>query len=280
MAYQVVRHQSLQQTQQISMLNQQNALLQLQQRVQQQSTENTRLGMALLFLVVAFVALWAIRTKRLQTSLRRMAETDALTGVSNRHHFSQQSEAILAQCARAGEEAALLMFDLDHFKAINDRFGHAVGDWTLQRVVEACRPICRQVDSFGRLGGEEFAVLLSGHNLRAALRMAGDCRVWIAGIDTAESGHSFRITASFGVTTTHMSGYDLTRMMSHADRALYRAKRGGRNQVRAYEEYPTLAPTPVRAGDDQRRAANEHAAAEQVPVPTSAVGKLRDAGDA
>jgi diguanylate cyclase (GGDEF)-like protein len=257
MAYQVVRHQSLQQAQQIALLNQQNQLLQLQQRVQEQSAQNSRLVMAMLLLLMAFMGLWAYRTKRMQTSLRRMAETDALTEVCNRHHFNRQSEAALAQCARSGEEVALVMFDLDHFKAINDRYGHGVGDWVLRKVVETCRPICRQVDFLGRIGGEEFAVLMCGYDLRAAKRMADDCRVRLAGIDTGESGYVFRITASFGVTTSHMSGYDLTRLLSHADKALYRAKRGGRNRVCVYEgnvpSQPVLvhaAEEPAAAGDD------------------------------
>ncbi|GAA4867679.1 diguanylate cyclase [Luteimonas vadosa] len=273
MAYQVVRHQSLQQEQQIALLNQQNALLQLQQRVQQQSVQNSRLGMLMLFLVVAFVVLWAVRTKRVQMSLRRMAETDALTGASNRHHFTRQSEATLAQSAAAGEDAALIMFDLDHFKAINDQYGHAAGDWVLRKVVETCRPVCRQVDCFGRLGGEEFAVLLAGHNLRSALRLADDCRVWIAGIDTTESGHRFRVTASFGITTTRISGYDLTRLLSHADRALYRAKRGGRNQVVAFEEFAPLAP-PIDRPPAGEPATEDPEAAETRPSDFPSRGDL------
>jgi diguanylate cyclase (GGDEF)-like protein len=250
LAYQIVRHETLQQTQQIVLLKQQNELLQLQQQVQQQSTQNSRLVMALLLLLLAFIGLWAYRTKRMQMSLRRMAETDALTEVCNRHHFTRQSEAALAQCARTGEEVALVMFDLDHFKSINDRYGHGVGDWVLKEVVETCRPICRQVDLFGRLGGEEFAILMSGYDLRAAKRMADDCRVRLAGIDTGESGYVFRITASFGATTSHMSGYDLTRLLSHADKALYRAKRGGRNRVCVYEGNVPAQPVLVHAADE------------------------------
>src|SRR3546814_10298429 len=82
-----------------------------------------------------------------------MAETDALTGLCNRHHFTQQSLQTLGQAARAGEDVALVMFDLDHFKSINDRFGHDTGDWALKKVAEHCRTFCRRVDHLGRLGG-------------------------------------------------------------------------------------------------------------------------------
>jgi diguanylate cyclase len=189
-----------------------------------------------------------------------------LTAVCNRHHFTRQSEAALAQSARSGEEVAMVMFDLDHFKSINDRYGHGVGDWVLRKVVETCRPICRQVDVLGRIGGEEFAVLMCGYDLRAARRMADDCRVRLAGIDTGESGYVFRITASFGVTTSHMSGYDLTRLLSHADKALYRAKRGGRNRVCAYEGNVATQPVLVHAGDEPAGTAEAPASAAAIDL--------------
>lgn len=248
LAYQIVRHETLQQSQQIDLLHQQNALLLLQQKVQEQTAQNTRLLMVMLVLIAAFVGLWGFRTKRMQMSLRKMAETDALTEVCNRHFFTQQAVARLAQCARSGEEVALVMFDLDHFKAINDRFGHGTGDWVLRKVVDCCRPVLRPVDLLGRIGGEEFAVLMAGHDIRTARRLADDCRIRLAGIDTVDSGSTFQVTASFGVTTTHVSGYDLTRLLSHADRALYRAKRGGRNRVKVYEGHATGTPTLVVGG--------------------------------
>ncbi len=258
MAYQLVRHQSLQQTQHIALLNQQNALLQLQQRVQKQSAQNSRLAIGLLVLLAAFIALWAYRTKRMQLSLRRMAETDALTGICNRHHFNLRAEQLLGQCERSGEEVALVMLDLDHFKSINDRYGHATGDWVLRKVAEVCTPLCREVDVFGRLGGEEFAVLIAGHDLRSARRMADDLRVRLAGIDTSGSGDVFRVTASFGVATSQFTGHDLSRLMSNADRMLYRAKRGGRNRVCVYEGQ--VSPThaiPVRAVEDSLLATDD-----------------------
>src|SRR5690606_20727669 len=178
---------------------------------------------------------WAFKTKRVQMSLRRMAETDALTSLCNRHYFTQQSAHTLGQAARAGEDVALVMFDLDHFKSINDRFGHDTGDWVLKQVSEHCRSFCRRVDHLGRIGGEEFAILLLGCDLRGARRVAEDCRVRIASIDSQPSGHRFLITASFGVTASSLSGYDLAKLLSHADKALYRSKREGRTRVSAYE---------------------------------------------
>jgi diguanylate cyclase (GGDEF)-like protein len=235
LAYQLVRQQILQKTQQISLLDQENQVLQLQRKVDQQAAQNTRLIVILLVLLVASIGYWAFKIKRVQLSLKKMAETDALTGICNRHHFTLRAERALAECARNGEQAALIMFDLDHFKNINDRFGHGTGDWALKEVAEASKGFCRRIDVLGRLGGEEFAILMYGCDLRAAARVAEDCRVRLAQIETRETGHVFAITGSFGVTSSMQSGYSLAKLLSHADKQLYRAKHLGRNRVCVHE---------------------------------------------
>ena len=231
LAYQIVRQQILQKTQQISLLDQENQVLQLQRKVDQQAAQNTRLIVILLVLLFASIGYWAFKIKRVQLSLKKMAETDALTGICNRHHFTIRAERALAECARNGEQASLIMFDLDHFKNINDRFGHGTGDWALKEVAEASRGFCRRIDVLGRLGGEEFAILMYGCDLRAASRVAEDCRVRLAQIETRDTGHVFAITGSFGVTSSQQSGYSLAKLLSHADKQLYRAKHAGRNRV-------------------------------------------------
>ncbi|MGN7724909.1 tetratricopeptide repeat-containing diguanylate cyclase [Luteimonas sp. 22616] len=235
LAYQMVQQEAMQQAQKIELLNKQNEVLVLHQGISEQKAQTSRLLILLLVVLAGSIGYWAFKIKRVQMSLRRMAETDALTSICNRHHFNQQSEQTLGQAARAGEDVALVMFDLDHFKSINDRFGHDTGDWVLKKVSEHCRTFCRRVDHLGRIGGEEFAILLSGCDLRGAKRVAEDCRVRIASIDTQPSGHKFLITASFGVTASSLSGYDLAKLLSHADKALYRSKREGRNRVSTFD---------------------------------------------
>jgi diguanylate cyclase len=235
MAYQIVRQETLQKTQEIELLNQRNEVLQLEQRVSRQSTQNTRLVVVLLAILLATIGYWAYKIKRVQLSLRRMAQTDVLTETSNRHHFTQLCNRTLAQAERDGETAALIMFDLDHFKQINDRFGHVTGDWVLRQVGSVCQRYCRSMDHLGRLGGEEFAFLIAGCDMRDAMRLANDCRVALSSVDTSGSGYAFAVTASFGVTTTAVSGHDLARLLSHADQALYQSKREGRNRVSAFE---------------------------------------------
>lgn len=234
LAYELVRHKTLQQSQRIALQDRELQLLRLQRTLDRENAQKARLATVFLMLLLAGIVFWAIQVKRHQAQLQRLAQTDGLTGMRNRHFFTQKSERTLVDAARAGEPAALVMFDLDHFKAINDTYGHGAGDWVLKQVGKTCSAHCRRIDYLSRIGGEEFAVLLRGFDLAAATRMAEDCRSQLAQIDTRESGYSFVVTASFGVSSTAESGYDLSRLMSHADQMLYRAKNEGRNRVCAY----------------------------------------------
>ncbi|MEZ0470313.1 sensor domain-containing diguanylate cyclase [Luteimonas salinilitoris] len=254
LAYQLVRHETLQKNQQIELLDQRNRVLELQQKVVEKSAQNTQLIALLLVAVLGSIGYWAYKTKRLQVRLRRMAEIDMLTGICNRHHFTQKAERALALCAKAGEAATLVMFDLDHFKQINDRFGHPAGDCALRHVAAACLSLCRPVDCFGRLGGEEFGILLPGCDLRDGERLAEACIARLAAIHTADCGHVFEVTASFGVTCSAHSGYDLNRMLSHADKALYRAKRAGRNRLRVYADETPRSTVPAGVAEDPESA--------------------------
>lgn len=244
MAYQIVRHQSQQQAQQIELLNQKNALLQLDQSTTKQRARLWLVVAGLLSFLLATTAYWAFKTKRLQMRLRRLAELDALTGVSNRHHFTEKAGKLLAACRQDHRVVALLTFDLDHFKQVNDRFGHEAGDWVLQQVAKACAELCGPGDCIGRLGGEEFAMLLPGCDAATGRRVAEDALAQLAAVDTGQRGYDLCIAASFGITDTTLSGYDLTRLMSHADRAMYAAKRAGRARVAVFDEDNVRALTP------------------------------------
>lgn len=231
LAFQIVSHETSQKTQQIELLNRQNDVLRLEQEVATRSSQAALLLVLLLAVLLAFIGYFAWKTKKTQLSFRRLAETDALTGVSNRHHFSRRAQELLDACQQSGEPAALVMFDLDEFKSVNDRFGHAVGDWVLQQVAASCREACRKRDLFGRLGGEEFAFLLAGCDLADGLALAEDYRARLARIDTSPTGHAFRITASFGVADTTGGGFDFLPLLARADAVMYRAKREGRDRV-------------------------------------------------
>jgi len=253
LAYQMVRQETLEKTRLIQRLDSQNQLLKLQRNLELQTAQTTRLFVVLLLLLLASVIYWTYKTKRVQVSLKHLAETDALTGVCNRHHFTQLSEHHLAQSEKAGAECALIMFDLDHFKSINDHFGHPIGDWVLKQVAEACRTFCRRIDVLGRLGGEEFALLLVGCDLRAAGRLAEDMRLRLANIDTQATGQTFVISASFGVASTARQGYSLENLLSCADDMLYLSKSRGRNRVSGHQA-GDIAPA-MRSGQGMDRSA-------------------------
>lgn len=231
LAYQMARHESLQKSQTIELLNRQNDVLRLEQQVARKTAEANRLLIGLMALLAASVAYWAYKVKRMQLSLRTMAQTDALTGVGNRHHFTRRAESRLEACQRSGTDVGLVMLDLDHFKAINDQYGHAAGDWALRQVADACAAACPADGLVGRLGGEEFALLVEGMELAAVVGLARECRKRIAAIDSRASGHAFAITASFGVAGSRTCGYDFDILLARADDALYRAKREGRDRV-------------------------------------------------
>ena len=236
MAYQTVRQQLQAKSQEITLLNRQNEVLKLQQQVARQSATNMRMLTGLLVLLAAAIAYWAYRIKRMEHVLRRQAEVDSLTGVASRQHFMEQAEILLRRHKADGLPVALVMFDLDHFKDVNDRYGHAIGDWVLKRAASACSHACRREDLIGRLGGEEFAMLLCGIPADGAARVAEACRAAISGIDSGETGYAVQPAASFGISLSARSGYDLTALLSHADKALYRAKNAGRNCVRMHGE--------------------------------------------
>ena len=234
-AFQLSQHELNQKNQSISLLKSQNQLLMLQQEVARRASWNTRLAIALLLVLVASLAYWGWRARRTHGSLRTLAETDGLTGLANRRHFRASSEAALAQCAQRQRPVSVLLFDLDHFKQINDQCGHSSGDWVLREVARVGRLHCRENDRFGRIGGEEFAMTLVDCEIHDALGIAEACRRAIAAIDAGVCGCSLPVAASIGVVGTRQAGYDYEALIAHADAAMYRSKVGGRNRVTLYE---------------------------------------------
>lgn len=162
--------------------------------------------------------------------LRLLATTDGLTGALSRRAFRDEGSRILALAQRHRHEASCIALDLDHFKAVNDTHGHAAGDAVLFGAVAACRRLLRQTDLIGRVGGEEFAVLLPYTDRQAALGVAEKLRGGIAAERFDGRDGPFGVTASFGVATFSPAAADLDSLLGLADAALYRAKAEGRNR--------------------------------------------------
>ena len=231
LAYQTVKQQVLAKKLQIESLDKKNKILTLQGELDRKAAVTSRLYIVLLLMVLATIALWTYRIKRSQLRFMKLARRDGLTGIFNRQHFVNEAELLLQYCRKSSRDACLVLIDLDHFKAVNDTHGHAVGDRVLQRAVEACKGCLRSTDIFGRLGGEEFGILLPECTLAQALVVAEQIRLTISTASAGEDAPGVPISASFGITSVAHSGYELRQLLIHADEALYRAKREGRNRI-------------------------------------------------
>ncbi|MCD4485861.1 GGDEF domain-containing protein [Chromobacterium vaccinii] len=170
--------------------------------------------------------------QRLIDELTEVSRIDFLTGIANRRAFTQTADAEIARACRAGESATLILFDIDHFKQVNDQHGHDSGDAVLVHVAAIIERICRENDLAGRYGGEEFVVLASHGNASSGETLAERLRAGIAESPCSlPSGQQLAVTASFGVATLGEASATLESLLQAADRALYAAKRQGRNRV-------------------------------------------------
>jgi diguanylate cyclase (GGDEF)-like protein len=163
--------------------------------------------------------------------LEDLATTDALTKLYNRRHFESAARAELARFQRYFRPLSILILDVDHFKSVNDRFGHAVGDTVLIGVADACRSIKRASDIAARIGGEEFAILLPETNEEAARSFAERLRKEITECAPIVQGEKLALTASVGVAIATRHTTRVNALLQAADEALYQAKRTGRNRV-------------------------------------------------
>lgn len=175
--------------------------------------------------------------KALEARLEKQALTDPLTGLGNRRYLEGQAAMEIARAERSGTPLSLIAVDLDHFKRINDTYGHDVGDVVLQAFATLARQVLRDGDVLCRMGGEEFAVLLPDTDREQALRIAERLRVAVAttparvGRDATEDG-TLAYTASLGVTLVSAGEATLKPAIKRADQGLYAAKETGRNRVR------------------------------------------------
>ncbi|ARD21324.1 MULTISPECIES: tetratricopeptide repeat-containing diguanylate cyclase [Shewanella] len=236
LAFQLAQHKAVEQKVQIELLNKQNKLLQASQRLAESETENNRLFMALLIMVISLLSLASIRAKQTQKRLKRLAQYDSLTQIFNRGHFTSAAQEAITACQKNQDTISCILFDLDNFKGINDKHGHGCGDWVLKHVASTCDDLKRKQDIFARIGGEEFCVVLSNCNAEMAMNIAEDYRKAIAALDSSPSGYEFPISASFGVTDSQQSDYSLEALTSNADSAMYLAKHTGRNRVCNYAD--------------------------------------------
>ena len=173
----------------------------------------------------------ALHDSNLLATVERLAVVDTLTGLLTRRQLFEVGRYEVQRARRYQRQLAAAMVDVDHFKRVNDRWGHRVGDLVLTEVAGRCRTGLRDVDLVGRYGGEEFAVLLPETDLVGGGLVAERIRETLASRPVEAAGHRLEITVSLGVTVLGAADGSLEALLSRADRALYDAKQGGRNRV-------------------------------------------------
>lgn len=186
---------------------------------------------ALMFTIsIAFILL-AMAKERAEHRHKTAALVDALTGIANRRAFLQEGTALAERQGGEHSSTAVLLIDLDHFKSVNDRFGHAIGDRVLQIFAENARASIGPTDLAARLGGEEFAILLRDADKARAVAIAETIRTAFAAATQDIEGRSVEATVSIGVVVEQNAPVELAALLAQADQALYCAKKHGRNRV-------------------------------------------------
>jgi diguanylate cyclase (GGDEF)-like protein len=208
-----------------------------------------------LFYAFALVfLLMALTKERAELRQRQAATHDPLTGIPNRRGFSERAQRVVARLALGRTPLTLLVFDLDNFKNINDRFGHRTGDRVLTLFSDCATQSLRPLDLLGRMGGDEFVALLPGVTPEIATGIAERVRDAFAGAAQEVDGHPVAATVSIGIAAATQSGFDFDALYASADAALYRAKRNGRNRIEPSRLAPEAPPQrnerlmPVTAG--------------------------------
>lgn len=174
-------------------------------------------------------------TKKLKQALaqvKRLAETDVLTGIYNRRYFLEYAEKIFNQAKLKNSIFSIIIIDLDHFKKINDTYGHQIGDLVLKEFVARTQKIISESDCFARFGGEEFIILLQGVSSEVGLVIANTIQEVIDKEPFLINSHAIFVTVSLGGSTYEKNKFSLEQMINQADNALYESKKQGRNQVR------------------------------------------------
>lgn len=177
-------------------------------------------------MLLTAISLVLMATDRVRAEFEHLASHDSLTNALSRRNLTQICQQELARCNRHGRMMSVLLIDIDHFKSINDNFGHQAGDQVLVQFVQSVKTLLRSADVIGRIGGEEFVVLLPETPLDVALVVAERIRATVA-----QSSNPQKFTVSIGVTTNRPQNDSVDELMARSDRAMYQAKANGRDQV-------------------------------------------------
>lgn len=245
LAFQLAKGELLKKNQQLQLIKEEFRVVELENQLKNQQAQRNSLYIGLLSLASLILVYVTYRLIRRHRYYKLAAENDGLTGISNRHFFDLQLQKQVKRCKQLQKSMGVIVFDLDFFKLINDNHGHDIGDKALQATVQICNHFIRSGDIFGRIGGEEFAIVLPDCQPDKVLMLAEICRDAIEQLDCSHIQPGLKLTASFGVSYSQISGYQASELMRHADQALYLAKYNGRNRVESYDQMQTNPGRPL-----------------------------------
>ncbi|MCE9679211.1 diguanylate cyclase [Shewanella sp. AS1] len=234
-AYQVAKFENAEKSREIKMLNKDRALYSAQQKVMELERYNQSMALMALFGCSVALLIFGLSMYSQKRKYKQISQLDLLTGIYNRGTGQDLAENQFVNVLARQGEYSVIMFDLDHFKLINDTLGHSAGDWVLKRVTDAVTPLLGSRDLFVRMGGEEFAIFLPNQDSRAAIELAERCRLAISQISGKPLYAQLSVSASFGVCSNQASDLSLDPLMTRSDLAMYSAKHSGRNCVVEYQ---------------------------------------------
>ncbi|MEM9101336.1 MAG: tetratricopeptide repeat-containing diguanylate cyclase [Pseudomonadota bacterium] len=222
------------------LLSKSNQLKQL--TIEQNKRDSKRLNwiIGLFALLIIILGISVSKLIIISRKLKQLAHTDELSGLPNRRSIFGKSQLEISRCRRHNTPLSLIIFDIDKFKVINDTFGHQIGDAAIQRVSQSCRSLLRNEDAMGRIGGEEFLVLLPHTNHKDAVITAERIRRKIESTDYSDIHAELRVTISLGISGLRADDTHLTELTHRADMALYKAKESGRNCIKTSEKESDL----------------------------------------
>lgn len=199
------------------------------------STDSNINHICLVIYDVTDVATNRRQLQAVNAQLQQLSSTDRLTGLYNRGHWEESLKVAYARHQRHGNATSLVMFDIDHFKRVNDTYGHQAGDHVIEQVARLVREHVRDSDVAGRYGGEEFAVVLSDTDKVGARVFAERLRKSVEALEVLHDGHCIRFTISLGIADLSKPSVNHADLIAWADQALYASKNAGRNRVTVYE---------------------------------------------
>ena len=244
-----LRHNNRIQQYENQLLENQVQIQQLKLHAQQRQQEASRLYLLLAAVIATSLAMLAYTLWRSRRRFRIQAQTDSLTGISNRRHFLELAGQVARRDRNRPQTASVLVLDIDHFKLINDAHGHQAGDAAIRHVAQQVSSCLRSDDVLGRTGGEEFAALLPATDESAAWKVAEHIRQVVEQTPLSHHGDEIRLTVSIGLMSGTLTGDNIETLIQCADKVMYRAKSAGRNRSLAHaEQFPDAALRNVAVG--------------------------------